>query len=258
MASAEQYRLSLQVDACLAVFQDKFDNVLDLRRFIGRYDKLRALARWFVGNELLVEAPGRLRDHRVARLQYRLRRAVILLELHDVRGRRKLLWEIQNIPHCRGSKMNRSIVRRRRQPLDRDRGASFAIGSALVTRWCLDTRRPGHGRTVVRQAAPAQALPSSAPRKVTGRRSREPSSEKGSSPGRVTTLQSTSSRRRPDAAQWRGSHIICCIRTHITRITPASTLIMRLLGILQFNLLQRADGKGVDNEALGNTFAGRI
>jgi hypothetical protein len=33
---------------------------------------------------------------------------------------------------------------------------------------------------------------------------------------------------------------------------------MRLLGILQFNLLQRADGKGVDNEALGNTFAGRI
>jgi hypothetical protein len=47
MASAEQYRLSLQVDACLAVFQDKFDNVLDLRRFIGRYDKLRALARWF-------------------------------------------------------------------------------------------------------------------------------------------------------------------------------------------------------------------
>jgi hypothetical protein len=48
VASAEQYRLSLQVDACLAVFQDTLDDVLDPRRFIGRYDKLRALARWFV------------------------------------------------------------------------------------------------------------------------------------------------------------------------------------------------------------------
>jgi hypothetical protein len=48
VARAEQHRLSFKVNACLAVFQDTLNDVLDLRRFISRHDQLRPLTGWFI------------------------------------------------------------------------------------------------------------------------------------------------------------------------------------------------------------------
>ena len=69
VARAEQYRLSFQVDTCLAVLQDMLDDILDLCRFVRRQDQLRPLPGWLMRKELFAESFCRLRDNRVARLQ---------------------------------------------------------------------------------------------------------------------------------------------------------------------------------------------
>ena len=70
--------------AGLAVFQDVFDHVIGLIRFVANRDEPRPLAAAAVGPEIFREALAGETDHAIGRGEDRLRRAVVPLERDDL------------------------------------------------------------------------------------------------------------------------------------------------------------------------------
>ena len=94
----EQHGLPPQVDARLAVLQNRADDVFGLVRLVLAVDQPRPLALGALGPEVLGISFAGQPDHAVRGLEDRLRAAVVLLQGDD-RGVLVVLGEIEDVPH---------------------------------------------------------------------------------------------------------------------------------------------------------------
>ena len=101
---AEQHGLALQREPLLAAFENFLDHVARLIGLVAHADQMRPLGRFSLRPQILGEALLGQFDDGVGRRQDRLRRAVILLERHDVGARAEMTGKIEDVAHRRGAK----------------------------------------------------------------------------------------------------------------------------------------------------------
>ena len=103
VGSPEQHGLLLEGSAGLARRQHPAGHIARLGAVVMNGHQPRPLLRRPFAEEILGEALPRLLDHRIARRQDRLGRAVVLLQGDDFRRRAEQPGEVQDVAHRRGA-----------------------------------------------------------------------------------------------------------------------------------------------------------
>ena len=103
VAGAEQHRLALQREAAFAILQHGVGDPARLRHLVGHRHQPRAFA-GLVAPQVLREALGRQRDHRIRGIEDRLRRAVVARQRDHLRRRLELGREVEDVAHLGSAK----------------------------------------------------------------------------------------------------------------------------------------------------------
>ena len=119
---AEQHRLLLELEPFLAARQHAVDHEVRLRRLVLHRHQTRALRRGALAPQVLGEALGGERDHRVGGVEDGLGGAVVALQRHHPRRWREGRREVEDVAH-RGSAEGVDRLR-----VVADHGQATAIG----------------------------------------------------------------------------------------------------------------------------------
>ena len=103
MGGPEQHGLFAQRNSSLVMLEDALDEVIALLIFIDERDQSRFLPARALREQVLVVAPGTLRNDGVGCVEDGLHAAIILLECQNARARIHL-WKIKNVVNGRGTK----------------------------------------------------------------------------------------------------------------------------------------------------------
>ncbi len=96
---AEQHRLLLELQPFLAARQHAVDHEVGLRRLVLHRHQTRALRRGALAPQVLGEALGGERDHRIGGVEDGLGGAVVALQRHHPRRRREGRREVEDVAH---------------------------------------------------------------------------------------------------------------------------------------------------------------
>src|SRR4029077_3777136 len=97
MRRPEENGLLFQARANLSVLQDTLDDIAGLIRLIANADRFGRLHRLAVGTKILGKAFRGKTDHAVGRGEEWLRRPVVAVERDDLRRRRELNGEVEDV-----------------------------------------------------------------------------------------------------------------------------------------------------------------
>ncbi len=99
-----KHGLRLEREPLLAAFENFLDHVERLIGLVAHADQKRTLGGLSLRPQILGEALVGQFDDRVGRRQDRLRRAVILLERHDIGARAEMTGKVEDVAHRRRAK----------------------------------------------------------------------------------------------------------------------------------------------------------
>ena len=100
---AKQYGLRFEREPRLAALQNPLDHVARLVGFVAHADDFGPLGGFALRPQVFGEAFFGKTDHGIRRREDRLRRAIILLQRHDLGPRREVTRKVEDIAHRRGA-----------------------------------------------------------------------------------------------------------------------------------------------------------